>query len=52
MVCNVIQGIVDPDMCRRVDQRASAALDLGVFPLTVLEQLDLFHVGLPVNLSV
>lgn len=52
MIGDVVQDVVDPHMCCRIDKRSCAALDLGVLPLAVLEELDLFHVRLPVNLGI
>lgn len=52
MVGQVIENIVDPDMGCRIHKRASTTLNLGVFSLSVLVELNLLHVCLPIDLCV
>ena len=52
MVGEVIQSSVDVDMGSWIDQRTRAALNFGVVPLSIEEQLDLLHIGSPVNFGV
>lgn len=52
MVGEVIEASVDVNVGRWVDKRTCATLDLCVVPLSIEKQLNLFHVGSPVNLGV
>lgn len=52
MVGEIVQAGVYVDVGSWVDQRARAALDLCVVPLSIEKQLDLLHVGSPVNFGV
>lgn len=52
MIGEIIKNGVNPHMGRRIHKRASATLNFGVFPLPVLVELDLLHIGFPVNLSI